>query len=97
MTVSFTPLKTSQTQKSGDTLPTQGNNTIANHSSTSPYTVPAGADYVLVSSNQAFTMTATPLADEGGQEITGYSVRFENAGEVEVVNVIPGKTVITVS
>jgi hypothetical protein len=97
MAVSFTPFKANQTSASGDTLQTQGNNIIANHSTSSPYTVPDGTDYVLVSSDAAFTVTATPLYDGKGGQTTGYSARLENAGQIEVPNVIGGKTTITVS
>lgn len=95
MAVTFNPLKRNQNQAGGDTLQTQGNNLTANHSTSSPYTVPAGADYVLVSFDAATTITATPLSDGKGGEATGYSIRLLNAGEIEIVNVIPGKTVIT--
>jgi len=95
MAVSFTPFKITQKQKNGTALQTQGTNTIANHSTSSPYTVPAGADYVLVSFDAATTLTATPIADLSGQEVTGYSQRFEGAGQTEIIGVIPGKTVIT--
>lgn len=95
MAVTFNPLKRNQASAGGDTLQTQGNNLVANHSTTSPYTVPEGAEYVLVTFDAATTITATPLYDGKGGEATGYSTRYLNAGQVEVVNVIPGKTVIT--
>lgn len=97
MAVSFTPFKTTQPQSGGDTLQTQGSNTIANHSSTSPYTVPAGTNYVFVSFDAATTITATPLIGENGAQVTGYSQRFLNAGQTEIVGVIPEVTVITTS
>lgn len=89
-------MKSSQTSANGDTLQTQGNNTIANHSTSSPYTVPEGANYVLVSFDAASTITATPIM-ENNQPTTGYSVRFEGAGNLEIPNVIGGKTIITVA
>ena len=95
MAVSFNPLKLNQAQSGGDTIQGIGNNLIANHSTSSPYTVPAGAEYVLVTFDAATTITATPLADGKGGEATGYSMRFLNAGEAAIMNVIPGKTVIT--
>lgn len=97
MAVSFTPFKSNQLQSGGDTLQTQGANTIANHSTSSPYTVPADTGYVLVSFDTATTLTATPLQGENGSQVTGYSQRFENAGQTEIIGVIPGVTVITAS
>lgn len=95
MAVSFNPFKANQPSVSGTTLQMQGNNTLENHSTTSPYTVPSGASYVLVTFDAATTITATPLSDERGGEVTGYSVRIQNAGSIEIPNVIGGKTVIT--
>jgi len=98
MAVSFTPFRASQNQAGGDTLQTQGNNTIANHSTTSPYTVPENTQYVLVSSDAAFTVIATPVYDRvTAQEVIGYTARLENPGQISIPNVIGGKTVITVS
>lgn len=94
MAVTFNPFKLSQMSKSGTTMPTQGGNTIENHSTTSPYTVPEGTDYVLVTSDAAVTVTATPVMEKG-QQVTGYSVRLANAGSIEIPNVIGGVTVIT--
>ena len=96
MAVSFNPFVASQIQAGGDTLQTQGNNTIENHSITSPYTVPEGANYVLVTFDAATTITATPLkGQKHGEQVTGYSINFANAGQVEIPNVIGGVTVIT--
>ena len=80
---------------SGTTMPTEGNNTIVAHSTTSPYTVPEGTDYVTVTFDAATTITATPVAGAGGKQVTGYSQRYLNAGSIQVPNVIPGVTVIT--
>lgn len=96
MAVSFTPMKAKQIQAGGDTLQTQGVNTIENHSTSSPYTVPEGAQYVLVSFDAATTLTATPLMVDNSLK-TGYSMRFEGAGSVEIVGVVPGQTTITAS
>lgn len=93
MAVSFNPMKLTQPTANGDAVQMQGNNTVANHSTTSPYTVPEGADYVTVSSDAAATITATPLLNNQ----TGYSTRYEGAFNVDIPNVIPGVTIITVA
>lgn len=95
MAVSFNPFKANQGSANNEVLQTQGNNVFENHSTSSPYTVPNGADYVMVSFDAATTITATPLSDGNGGELTGYSVRFEGAGQVEIPNVLGGKTIIT--
>lgn len=95
MAVSFTPFKANQTQSGGDTLQTQGMNLIADHSTSSPYTVPAGTQYVLVSFDGATTITASPLQGPDSNQVEGFSQRFENAGQTEIIGVIPGVTVIT--
>lgn len=97
MAVAFTPLKVGELSSGGTTMPAHGKNSISNHSDSSPYTAPVGANYVLVSFDAATTITATPLYDgKGGQE-TGYSQKFLNAGETEITGVIGGVTVITTS
>lgn len=97
MAFSLTPFVSNQIQSGGDTLQTQGNNTIENHSTSSPYTVPEGANYIMVTFDAATTITATPVKGYNNQEVTGYSTRFEGAGVTEIPNVIGGKTIITVT
>lgn len=92
MAVYFNPMFANQTKSGGDTLNIQGN-PAANHSTSSPYTVPEGAQYVSVWSDAVFTVSATNLKDGKGDGLTS----IYPANTVVSIPNVTGKTVITIS
>ena len=93
MTAYFNPMQNSQITSNGDTLQTEGNGK-ANHSTTNPYTVPEGAQYVSVWSDALFTVKASPLPEGITENVTSV---YPAGRVVQIPNVIGGKTVITVA
>lgn len=92
MTTYFNPMRITQTTASGTTLQTQGNSQ-ADHSTSSPYTVPEGTQYVSVWSDAVFSVEATGLADGVPEAFTAtYPANYV----VEIPNVQAG-SVITVT
>lgn len=95
-------LKTNQVSQSGSTIQTQGN-PVSNDES--PATgvasgvAPDGANYAMCWADVGTRIEASPLYDKvTNQEDTGsFTIATPANTPIEIVNVIPGKTVITMT